>query len=125
MSNGFNLEPKNGDFVRYIEQMQAGGIASAQPAPQVVMPKSDEGILRVKEPQEIVRDQRHARVEQLQKAQKACSIGIILGFVGFALGGMAERTEFVLMSMGVFMLSALASGKVKKQISLLHKENKE
>ena len=106
------MEPENGDYVRYLEQLQAGKIKELNAMRVSIVDTGDDGMLKVSSPKELELRERQERLVR-QERKKDLSRGIVrmtgpvvllAGVVLIALG-MSSGPEDII-PVGMFTLFA-------------------
>jgi hypothetical protein len=125
MSNtALDLEPKGGDYVKYIDQIQTGKVKELAGVRAGIVTQSDSGMVQVKSGREVL-------LEEEQIAQKIVRKNIehtrfVMGLIGpvilicgilfFALGVTYEMEDIIPIGMVLMFVGFVASAKLRDKI---------
>ena len=123
--NAHNLEPKDGDFVRYLKELESGQISQLKGLHVNLQEAQDTGIVTVRTGADIAQEQTRQRKFQQSARQDAVMLTVrlisplvaVLGFVLMALGMYYPYQFESLIPVGMFVTFAgfVLTGQTRKK----------
>lgn len=125
MSNtALDLEPKGGDYVKYIDQIQTGKVKELAGVRAGIVTQSDSGMVQVKSGREVLLEEEQIAQNIVRKNIEHTRfvmglIGpviLICGILFFALGVTYEMEDIIPIGMVLMFVGFVASAKLRDKI---------
>ena len=122
MSNSaLDLEPKSGDYVKYIDQIQAGKVKELSGIRAGVVTQNDIGQVQVKSGRQVIQEEEQIAQERIQQKLEHTRFALNLigpaillcGILCFAFGVTYEMEDIIPVGMVLMFIGFVASAKLR------------
>ena len=123
-SDGLDLEPKGGDYVKYIDQIQTGKVKELAGVRAGIVTQSDSGMVQVKSGREVLLEEEQLAQNIVRKniEKTRFVIGLIgpailvCGILCFAFGVTYDLTDVIPLGMVLMFVGFVTSARVRDKI---------